>query len=175
MKAKYKLLAGWLLAILLAVPMFAASSRPVHTHGWGWAETAVFALSVIGFLVAGTVTVTYQWPVVGTVVPTVLQMKPLSLVTAAVNWGADSDTLALITHNMQLGTVVLPTNPGSLVNETACLFPLVSWYYQTGGSINTVFNGSIVSSSVFQITKASAASSAGTINVFVLRPWTGIR
>jgi hypothetical protein len=95
-------------------------------------------------------------------------------VTAAVNWGADSDTIALLTHNMQLATVFLPNNTNP-INETSCLFPLVSWYYQTGGSINTILNGSIVSSSVFQITKASGSSSLGTVNVFVLRPWTGIR
>ena len=174
MKAIHKLLAGWLLAILLAVPLFAAS--PVHTtQALGWGSIAVLFLAGIGFLVFGAVTVTYEWPVVGTVPPTVAQMKPLSLVTAILNFSADADTLALITHNMQVGSVILPTNPGSIVNELAALFPLASWYYTAGGSINTLLSGSLVSSSVFQITKASAASSAGTINVFVLRPWTGIR
>jgi hypothetical protein len=168
MKRVTNSLAGLLLAVLVLV-----LGHAMGVHGIGaWA--AFLTVAAVPALL-GTVTVTYQWPVVGTVPPTVLQMKPLSLVTAAVNFGSDSDTLALITHNMVLGTIVLPTNPGSLVNETACLFPLVSWYYQSGGSTGTVLNGSIASSSVFQITKASAASGAGTINVFVLRPWTGIR
>ena len=167
MKLVRNSLAGLLLAVLVLIIAHAMGARDIGVY------LALF--SVVAPFVFGTVTTTYQYPVVGTVAPTVGQMKPLSLVTAAVNFGADSDTLALITHNMNLGTIFLPTNPGSAVNETACLFPLVSWYYQTGGSTNTVLNGSIVSSSVFQITKASAASSAGTVNVFVLRPWTGVR
>ncbi len=168
MKRVTNSLAGLLLAVLVLV-----LGQAMGVHGIG-AWVAFLTVAAVPAIL-GTVTVTYQWPVVGTTPPTVLQMKPLSLVTAAVNFGSDSDVLALITHNMQLGTVVLPTNPGSLVNEAASLFPLVGWYYQTGGSINTILNGSIASSSVFQISKASAASSAGTVNVFVLRPWTGIR
>lgn len=161
-------LAGLLLAVLVLVIGYAMGVR-------GAGEWLAL-VSAAGF-VAGTVTVTYQWPVVGTNPPSILQMKPLSLVTAALNWGADSDTLALITHNMNLGSVILPTNNGSIVNETACLFPLVSWYYQAGGSLSLAqgMAGSIVSSQVFQITKASGSSSAGTVNVFVLRPYTGIR
>ena len=173
MKTTRNLLAGLLLAILFSVPMFASQfdSAPLR---WGVGSVAVVLMAGLGFLIFGAVTVTYEWPVQGTVVPTVTQMKALSLVTATINW-IDSDTLALITHNMQLGTVALPTNFASLVNETSALFPLASWYYQTGGSNTTILNGSIVSSSVFQITKIAGASSAGTVNVFVLRPWTGIR
>ncbi len=168
MNRKTNSLAGLLLAVLVLVIGYAMGVR--GAGDW------VAIVTAAGF-VFGTVTVTYQWPVVGTVAPTVLQMKPLSLVTAAINWGADSDTVALITHNMQLGTVNLPTNNASLVNETACLFPLVGWYYNAGGSLTLAqaMAGSIVSSSVFQITKASGSSSAGTVNVFVMKPYTGIR
>jgi hypothetical protein len=167
MKRKTNSLAGLLLAVLVLVAAYMFGVRGAGE----W--LAVLTVAAAPFIV-GTVTVTYQYPVQGTVAPTVSQMKPLSLVTAAVNWGADSDTIALLTHNMQLATVFLPNNTNP-INETSCLFPLVSWYYQTGGSINTILNGSIVSSSVFQITKASGSSSLGTVNVFVLRPWTGIR
>jgi hypothetical protein len=167
-------LAGLLLACLLAVPLFAMTPHSTVIHDWG-APLVIGLMVAGGLFLFGTVTVNYQWPVQGTTAPTVSQMKPLSLVTAAIFFSSDSDTLALITHNMQLGTVALPTNPGSLVNETSCLFPLVGWYYQTGGSNTTILNGSIVSSSVFQITKASAASSLGTVNFFLLRPWTGLR
>lgn len=170
-------LAGLLLACLLAaVPLFAQSPVSDHALGWGGiAALSVAALTALGFLLVGTVTVTYEWPVVGTTPPTVAQMKPLSLVTAIVNFSADSDTIALITHNMQVGSVILPTNFGSIVNELAALFPLVNWYYTAGGSNTTILSGSLASSSVFQLTKLNAASSAGTVNVFVLRPWTGIR
>lgn len=159
-------LAGLLLAVLVLAIAHAFGVRGVGQY--------LALLTVAAPFVFGTVTATYAYPVQGTFVPTVAQMKPLSLVTVAVNFSADADTLALITHNMQMGSIILPGSTG-IVNETSCLFPLVSWYYQTGGSINTVLNGSIVSSSVFQITKASGSSSAGTVNVFILRPWTGIR
>ncbi len=167
MERAMKLAGGLLLAVLVLVIGYASGVR--GTGEW-------LALVSAAGVIFGTVTTTYAYPVQGTVAPTVAQMKPLSLVTAAINWGADSDTVALITHNMQLATIFLPNNTNP-INETSCLFPLVSWYYNAGGSLSLAqgMAGSIVSSSVFQITKASGSSSAGTVNVFVLRPWTGIR
>ena len=167
MKHKRNSLAGLLLAVLVlagAVAMVGSHSR----------IGAIALLTVAAPFVFGAVTVNYEYPVQSTVAPTVSQMKPLSLVTAQVVFGADADTIALITHNMQMATIFLPGSTTAIA-ETSCLFPLASWYYTAGGSINTLLSGSIASSSVFQLTKASAASSAGTINFWLLRPWTGIR
>ena len=162
-----------LLGLLLAVPAMAGS---INTS---LAPPPLVNQIVLGLFlagaIAGAVTVTYEWPVQGTTAPTALQMGNLSMVTAVVNFGADTDTIALITHNMQLGTINLPTNNASLVLETSCLFPVATWYYVSGGSNTTILQGSIVSSNVFAILKASAASSAGSLNVVILRPHTAIR
>lgn len=69
MNRKTNSLAGLLLAVLVLVIGYAMGVR--GAGDW------VAIVTAAGF-VFGTVTVTYQWPVVGTVAPTVLQMKPLS-------------------------------------------------------------------------------------------------
>ena len=167
MKHKRNSLAGLLLAVLALVGAAVLI--------WGHSPIGLVALlSAAPFVIFGAVTVNYEYPVQSTVAPTVSQMRPLSLVTAQVVFGADTDTIALITHNMQMATIFLPGSTTAIA-ETSCLFPLASWYYTAGGSNTTILSGSIASSSVFQLTKANAASSAGTVNFWLLRPWTGIR
>ena len=51
------------------------------------------------------VTVTYEYPVAGIVAPTALQAK--CTVVATVIKGADGDTAATITHNMNLSAAVI--------------------------------------------------------------------
>lgn len=56
-------------------------------------------------------TITYDNPVSGTTPPTAVRMLPLSRVTAIVNF-ADADTTALVTHNMNIPLVSVPTQHG---------------------------------------------------------------
>src|SRR5579864_6129189 len=99
MKYKRNSLAGLLLAVLVLIgsALLIGSHNPI-----GW-----LALLGIAVPLFGTVTVTYEYPVQSTVAPTVAQMKPLSLVTAQIVFSSDSDTQALLTHNMQLATIFL--------------------------------------------------------------------
>ncbi|MFZ0747065.1 MAG: hypothetical protein WAM85_21870 [Terracidiphilus sp.] len=59
------------------------------------------------------VTITYINPgTVGTFPPTAVQMLPLSRVTVIVAFAADTDTTALITHNMNIPLASTPTQHG---------------------------------------------------------------
>jgi hypothetical protein len=59
------------------------------------------------------VTITYINPgTVGTFPPTAVEMLPLSRVTVRVAFAADTDTTALITHNMNIPLASTPTQHG---------------------------------------------------------------
>lgn len=117
-----------------------------------------------------SVLVTYKYPVSGTTPPTQAQMAPLSgianEVTAQVQFGADSDTLALITHNFNLTTVA-----GTTPNTTQ-LFPEVNFYVQNQGGAGTAnpVLSCTVDANIITLTKSNTANTSCTVNVFIHRP-----
>lgn len=109
------------------------------------------------------VTVTYQYPVSGTVPPTAFQVA--SEVNATVNW-LDTDTTATVTHNFALAA----TDP-------AALFPVVV-ITENVNSAGTVAPAVVInktSTNAVVLTKSSAAGSGGTLDVAVLRPHSMMR
>jgi hypothetical protein len=128
---------------------------------------AARAIAIGSLLIFGS-TVTYQYPVSGTIAPTATQSGPrgAQMVTAAINV-VDTDVTAVITHNWGLSTT-----------ELAALLPLIYVFY--GGyttNTGTVLSNPSFTSGANSVTfnKISATSSGGTIIVQLLRPSTIIR
>ena len=120
------------------------------------------------------VTVTYEYPVSGTTPPTQAQMAPTTqggsnAVTAQVQFGADADTTAVITHNFNLATT--GSNPSGTPN-TSQLFPWVSFYVQNqggAGTANPVLSCTIASN-IITLTKTNTSNTSCTVNVAIFRP-----
>lgn len=116
------------------------------------------------------VTVTYQYPVAGTVPPTAAQVAPTTQgganeVVASVAFGADADTAAVITHNFSLTTTGATPNTGQG-------FPRVSFYVSTeggAGTANPVLSCTI-GTNIVTLTKTNLANTSCTVQVYIDRP-----
>lgn len=122
------------------------------------ATVALSLISAFGALLAGTATVTYQYPVQGATAPTKAQMLLLSLVIAQVHFG-DTDTTAVITHNFQNTTQENATffmpEPNIQISAPGTVVPLFSWAWTDSNTIT--------------ITKASATGTNCTVEVYLHR------
>ncbi len=104
--------------------------------------------------------ITYEYPVGGTTVaPTQAQMALLSMLTAQVVFVVDTDTTAVITHNMGVSAA----NLGSL-------FPIVVITPNVLGTAPLFVVAALTNSNVVTLTKASGLGSNGTFSVTVMRP-----
>lgn len=108
-------------------------------------------------------TITYKYPVSGTVAPTVAQALAANMVVAEVVM-ADADTTAAITHNFQ-----------SSAADLAAFFPSVSIYASGSGTAASTVIATLTSSTVVTLTKSTAAGSAATFVVQLARPNTLVR
>ena len=115
-------------------------------------------------VIAGTVTVTYAYPVAGTTAPTATQASTQPTVTATINW-AEADTTGLITHNFGLQTQTYTPNTGQL-------FPEIIWYCVAGQTVAPAVTFALTSGNVITFGKTSAVGTGGTIVVIVRRPNT---
>ncbi len=143
-------LAGLLVAVVLAAGLVYFHPSPMNL--------AAFLLSAAGALLAGTATVTYQYPVQGATPPTKAQMLLLSLVIAQIHFG-DTDTTAVITHNFQNTT-----------QENATFFmPEPNIEILNPGTVVPLFSFAETDTNDLTITKASATGSNCTIIVYLHR------
>ena len=106
--------------------------------------------------------VTYINPTSGTVPPTLAQMLPLSRVAALVSFG-DTDTTALITHNMNIPLASSPSQHGQNSGS-----PIVIINYSTPGTGPAVLSFTR-GTNTLSLTKVSAAGSGGTFEVQIER------
>lgn len=105
------------------------------------------------------VTVTYAYPVAGTVPPTATQAFNSNMLTCQVN-ALDADTAITITHNWGLSAA-----------QIANLWPTIKTYLNTsGGTAAPLLTYSIASSVAVVITKVSASGTGGTYTVVLERP-----
>ena len=107
-------------------------------------------------------TVTYQNPVAGTTAPTVAQALLTNLITASVAM-ADADTTATVVHQFGLSAAQL-----------AAGFPIVTFNFSTAGTLAVNYSVTVGATNVV-IAKASTATGSGsTLEVSVMRPWSGM-
>lgn len=109
-------------------------------------------------------TVTYAYPVSGTVAPTIAQALGCNSLTCQVQC-SDADTTAVITHNWQLTTAQLNS-----------LFPFIGWYENAGGAGTALaqLSFALTNSVSVTVTKASATGSGGTYTVILQRPFSEV-
>jgi len=108
-------------------------------------------------------TVTYAYPVAGTVPPTAAQAFYANMLTAQINT-SDADTTAVITHNWGLTTAQLNN-----------LWPTIQLYLNTnGGTALPIITWALTNSVSVTMTKVSASGSGGTYTVVMLRPLSQI-
>jgi hypothetical protein len=140
-------LAAALLCVLAVLLAFHTGYHPL-----------LLAAGLIGL--AGTVVVTYDYPVSGTTAPTVVQTGPngANMVTATV-FMADTDTTATITHNWGLPA----TAPGQL-------FPVPIFFIQSPGTAEPIISFVLTNTNAVVMNKVSATGSGGTYGVVLLRP-----
>jgi hypothetical protein len=114
---------------------------------------------------AGTVVVTYDYPVSGTTPPTISQTgaNGANLVSATV-FMADTDTTASITHNFAHGP-----------NAPADLFPNPIFFILSPGTAAPIVSWSLTNTNIAVLNKVSASGSGGTYGVVLLRPHTLMR
>jgi hypothetical protein len=151
MKTRLLILAG-LFGVVLAVGL------ALHTGLVGLSVLAAGA----GGLLAGTATVSYLYPVAGSTPPTSRQIQLLSMLTATVHFG-DTDTTAVITHNMNLTQAQL--NNG---------WPLILPYINAPGTVVPLLSFALTDSNNVTITKASTTGTNCTLSVTLLRPDSNI-
>lgn len=124
-----------------------------------------------------SVLVTYDYPVSGTNFPTLAQMNPqgggANVVTGTAYFGADADTVALITHNMNLSTVAGVPQTANAPNTTQG-FPLISFYVQNQGGTGTVIPvlSATITGTLAVITKTNLANTSCTVFFSIFRPNT---
>jgi hypothetical protein len=142
-----------LLAALLFLAVLPACALPLDSAVTSHHGAAM--LFIIGSLagLAGTVVVTYAWPVAGTTPPTVAQAQACSIQTAQIQM-ADADTQAAFTHNWGL--------PASFPSY---FLPIVI----------TGLQADVTNTNVVFINKVSSVGSGGTFVVHLLRPHSLIR
>ena len=108
-------------------------------------------------------TVTYVYPVSGTVAPTAAQAAQVNLVSAQVAFNA-ADTTATVTHNF-----------GLAAGAPASLNPIVIITPATGGSVSPNVSVSLTNTNAVVLTKNSVdANTTTTVNVWVMRPFSMI-
>jgi hypothetical protein len=151
-------------AVLLALALCILPVAAFHVN----LVTAVLAgVSTIGLL--GTVVVTYasfqdgsgphEAYTGGTVAPTQNQTTTVNAVVAQVST-ADSDTVALITHNFNVSTA-----------QAAALQPYIQ-YYATTGAGTTPLTFALTSANVITVGKNGFTGSGGTYVVIIRRPYS---
>ena len=173
--------AAVLLALVLLVPAFALSTAPSsynpYNHGAvldrqlppapaqapvRHTGSRVFLLLASLTALAG-VTVTYAYPVTGTVAPTVAQARHCNALTAKVVF-ADGDTTATITHNWQESTTAL-----------AELSPWCRVYNDTLGTALPYLSFVLTDSVSVALLKAAGNGTGGTFVVILERPHSIVR
>lgn len=109
-------------------------------------------------------TITFQYPVVGTVAPTQLQALGVNMVTATLNW-SDSETSAAIVHNFKLSTTQL-----------ANLWPVVIVDVRSDSTSTVVplIAVALTDSSTVTISKPTTVGTQGTLIVVIMRPFSEI-
>jgi hypothetical protein len=113
-------------------------------------------------VIKGASTVTYQNPVAGAIAPTAAQALLSNLITASVQF-SDADTTATITHNLGLTTAQL--NAG---------FPICTFNFSTAGTLAVNYSVTLAANTAI-IAKASTSTGSGsTLEVSVMRPWSGM-
>ncbi len=147
---------------------FALSS---HQTGIPFREPGTFHLLSLALAVGliGTVTVTYKFPISGTVAPTAAQASQVPTITAVVNW-LESDTTFLFTHNLNIATA-----PGfaGIQPSLASLFPeVIIAPMLNSGTVypNVQVDYSTSTGNVLVFFKGSIAGTGGTLAVTVRRP-----
>jgi hypothetical protein len=105
-------------------------------------------------------TVTYQNPVGAA--PTVAQALLTNLITASVVF-ADSDTTATIVHNFNTSTAQLADG-----------FPLVTFNFSTAGTLAVNYSVTPGTTNVVIAKASTSAGSGSTLQVSIMRPWSGM-
>lgn len=146
-----------LVALFLVAAALAIS---IHDHQM---VLALWALAGAG--IAGTVTVTYKWPVSSTTAPTGAQAAKTMVVVAEVNW-ADSDTTSLVTHNFGLGTVVTNQFPTTGQYMPEVILTPVSASTAPFSSQTIAWTNSVA----ITIGKGSIVGSGGTFVIYMRLP-----
>ena len=126
-------------------------------------------------------TMQYQYPVGGTTPPSVQQALAVNTVAAQIVWG-DTDTSQIVTHNFGIVQPnITPYSNGVAGTPVAAtgVFPLVQWNVDgssAGTSVlftPTFVEVSLTNSVAITIKKPSQVGSNMTMNVVILRPWSG--
>jgi hypothetical protein len=155
------LLAALFLAVLPACALPLNSITMAH-HGAAW----VFIIGSLAGL-AGTVVVTYAWPVQGTTPPTIAQAKKCSIQSALIQM-ADADTQAAFTHNW-----------GVPASFPSYFLPIVIMGLQAqanpASTLALALTTGVTNTNVVFINKVSSVGSGGTFVVHLLRPHSLIR
>lgn len=119
----------------------------------------------------------YQYPVGGTVAPTVQQAEFSNTVVAQIVWG-DTDASQIVTHNFGIvQPYILPGFSTTPVAATA-VFPIVQWNVDgTSAGTSVLFTPTFVevaltNSVAITIKKPSQVGSNMTMNVFIFRPFS---
>lgn len=107
-------------------------------------------------------TVTFAYPVVGTVAPTAAQAFNANMLTATIV-ANDADTTAVVTHNWGLTTA-----------QQNNLWPTIQWYTQLASTVVPIISWAITNSVAVTMTKVSASGSNGTYVVILMRPQSSI-
>ncbi len=172
----YKVGAALLIALLLSMPAL-ATPQPVDTHRLtivsdidpapsqpSQAVRLVWILSLLA--VAGTVTLTYKYPVGTTVPPTAIQASQVQVVVGEVNW-ADSDTTTLFTHNFGIATA-----PGfaGILPGLISFFPEVMIVNSGVSTVAAAISVAWTNGTTLTLGKGSIVGTAGTIIVYVRKP-----
>ena len=156
-----------LLAALLFLAVLPACALPLDSAVTSHHGAAM--LFIIGSLagLAGTVVVTYAWPVQGTTPPTVVQAAACSIQTASIQM-ADSDTQAAFTHNW-----------GVPASFPSYFLPIVITGLQAqanpASTLALALTTGVTNTNVVFINKVSSVGSGGTFVVHLLRPHSLIR
>jgi hypothetical protein len=96
----------------------------------------------------------------GTTAPTIVQSETVNAVVATVSF-ADSETTALISHNMQITAAQL-----------AALQPYIQCYIATGPTVLPILSFALTSGNVVTVTKTSLEGSGGSLVVIIRRPYS---
>lgn len=103
-------------------------------------------------------TVTYAYPVAGSVAPTAAQAFNSNMLTATIV-ANDADTTAVVTHNWGLSTAQLNN-----------LWPTLQWYTSVASTVLPIISWALTNSVSVTMTKVSASGSNGTYVVILMRP-----
>lgn len=130
-------------------------------------------LAALGLGVAGTVTVTYAFPVSGTTPPTVVQARRAALLTAIINC-TDADTYATITHNWGRSST-LGGDGVSSTDYLARFFPL-AWppIPQSAITADPLWQVTLANTNLVTYTKATGTGTGGTFLAILFKVAHGL-